>query len=84
MKLTMEREKYFEATEFENIKELIYNTAEKYNEKTAFVIKHKKDKEVSYENVSYTKMLEEVNQLGTKFYELGYQNKRIAIVGRNR
>ena len=80
----MGREKYFEATEFDNIKELIYDVAKKYNEKTAFVIKHKKDKDVSYENISYTKFLEEVNQLGTKFYDLGYQNKRIAIVGRNR
>ena len=80
----MEREKYFEATEFENVKELIYDAVKKYNEKTAFVLKHKKDKEISYENISYTRLLEEVNYLGTKFYDLGYQNKRIAIVGRNR
>lgn len=80
----MKREKYFEATEFENIKELIYNAVQKYNEKTAFVIKHKKDKEVSYENISYTRLLKEINYLGTKFYDLGYQNKRVAIVGRNR
>ncbi len=80
----MEREKYFEATEFENVKELMYDIVKKYNDKTAFVIKYKNEKETSYENVSYTKLLEEVNQLGTKFYDLGYQNKRIAIVGRNR
>lgn len=79
----MGREKYFEATEFENVKELIYDAVSKYQEKTAFVIKHKKDKDVSYENISYTRLLEEVNQLGTKFYELGYSNKRVAIVGRN-
>lgn len=79
----MGREKYFEATEFENVKELIYDAVSKYQEKTAFVIKHKKEKDVSYENISYTRLLEEVNQLGTKFYELGYSNKRIAIVGRN-
>lgn len=79
----MGREKYFEATEFENVKELIYDAVSKYQEKTAFVIKHKKDKDVSYENISYTRLLEEVNQLGTKFYELGYSDKRIAIVGRN-
>ena len=78
----MEREKYFEATEFENIKELIQDAVSKYQEKTAFVIKHK-EKEVSYENVSYKRLLEEINQLGTKFYDLGYQKKRVAIVGRN-
>lgn len=80
----MGREKYFEAIEFENIKDLIYDAVKKYKEKTAFIIKHKKEKEVSYENVSYTRLLEEINQLGTKFYNLGYQNKRVAIVGRNR
>ncbi len=84
MELIMGREKYFEATEFENVKELIYHTVEKYKEKTAFTIKHKKEKEVSYEEISYTRLLKEVNQLGTKFYNLGYQNKRVAIVGRNR
>lgn len=84
MRLIMGREKYFEATEFENVKDLIYDAVKKYNEKTAFIIKHKKEKEVSYENVSYTRLLEEINQLGTKFYNLGYQNKRVAIVGRNR
>lgn len=84
MRIIMGREKYFEATEFENVKDLIYDAVKKYNEKTAFIIKHKKEKEVSYENVSYTRLLEEVNQLGTKFYNLGYQNKRVAIVGRNR
>ena len=80
----MERKKYFEATEFENVKELIYDAVQKYKEKTAFVIKHKNDKQIAYENISYTQLLEEVNALGTKFYDLGYQNKRVAIVGRNR
>ncbi len=79
----MEREKYLEATEYENIKELIYGSVEKYGEKDAFIIKHKSEKEVTYENISYKKLLEDINQLGTKFYELGYQNKRVAIVGRN-
>ncbi len=80
----MEREKYFEATSYPDIKELIYGSVQKYKEKTAFIIKHKKEKEITYENISYTRLLEDVNQLGTKFYELGYENKRVAIVGRNR
>ena len=80
----MERERYFEATEFENIKEIIYNSAEKYGENTAFILKHKNDKEVEYENISYKRLLEEVNYLGTKLFDLGCKNKRIAIVGRNR
>ena len=80
----MERERYFNATEFENIKEIIYNSAKVYKNNTAFIIKHKNGKEISYENVSYKKFLEDINALGTKLYDLGYRNKRIAIVGRNR
>ena len=80
----MKKERYFEATEFENIKEIIYNSAEKYGENTAFILKHKKDKKVEYENISYKRLLKEINYLGTKLFDLGYQNKRIAIVGRNR
>ena len=80
----MQKEKYFEATEFKNIKEIIYNSSEKYEDKTAFIIKHKKDKNTEYENISYKRLLKEINSLGTKFFNLGYQNKRIAIVGRNK
>lgn len=80
----MKRERYFEAVEFENIKEILYNSSEKYGENTAFILKHKEDKKVEYENISYKRLLEEVNALGTKLFDLGYKNKRIAIVGRNR
>lgn len=75
--------KYLEATEFENIKELIYHSAKKYKDNTAFILKEKKEKEVQYKNISYEKFLEDINALGTKFYNLGYKNKRVAIVGRN-
>ena len=40
----MGKEKYFEATEFENIKELIYDAVKKYGEKTAYTINIKKKK----------------------------------------
>lgn len=80
----MSRERYFDATEFNNIKEIIYNSAKVYKDNTAFVIKHKNGKEVEYENVSYKRLLEEINYLGTKFFDLGFKGKRIAIVGRNR
>ena len=79
----MKKERYFEATEFENIKELIYNSVKKYKDNTAFIIKHKNDAKVEYENITYDRLIKEINALGTKFYDLGYKDKRIAIVGRN-
>lgn len=80
----MEKKRYFKATEFENIKEIIYNSAQIYEKNIAFVVKHKEGKEIYYENITYKKLLEDVNGLGTKLYDLGYKNKKIAIVGRNK
>ncbi len=76
--------KIFKATEFKNIKEIIYNSVKLYGEKAAYVIKHKEKKEVVYENITYKKLLEDVNKLGTAFFDMGFQKKRIAIIGKNR
>lgn len=80
----MKKERYFEANEFENIKEVLYNSVKEYGEKTAFIIKHKNKDNTTYENISYKRLLEEINSLGTKLFKMGIKNKRVAIVGRNR
>lgn len=78
----MKKEKNIE--EFKDIKEIIYNSAKKYSDNTAFVIKHQDNKEKTYENITYKTLLEQINSLGTKLYSIGLKNKRIAILGRNR
>ena len=80
----MNNKKIFDVPEFNNIKEIIYHSAQKYAEKIAFVIKHKKDKEIEYENISYTRLLEDINKLGTALYNRGFEGKRIAVIGKNR
>lgn len=80
----MENLKIFEATEFQNIKEIMYHSAKKYADKIAFVIKHKQAKEVKYENITYKRLLDDVNKLGTALYNMGLKGKRIAIIGKNR
>ena len=73
-----------QATKFENIKEIIYNSVKMYPNHVAFVTKIIKEKEVTYKNTTYKKMLDEINALGTALYKLGLKGKRIAICGRNR
>ena len=73
-----------EIEEFKNIKEIIYNSAKKYTDKIAFIIKHQDGKNKTYENITYKMLLEQINSLGTKLYDMGFKNKRIAILGRNR
>ena len=80
----MERERYFNAIEFKDVKGIIYNSAKQYAKNTAFILKHKEDKKVTYENITYKKLLQDINAFGSKLYEMGLKNKRIAIVGRNR
>ena len=80
----MKKVKRPEAINFNNIKEIIYHSAEKYNDKTAFVIKKIIDGKSTYTNISYSKLLEDINALGTSFYSLGLKQKRIAVIGKNR
>jgi len=80
----MKRERYFSAIEFKDIKGIIYNSAKQYAQNIAFTIKHKKDNDITYENITFKKLLQDINAFGTKLYDLGFKGKRIALVGRNR
>ena len=71
------------AQEFNNIKEIIYNSVEQYSKNIAFVIKHTENKKVEYESITYKQLLEDINKLGTAVYSLGFKGKRIAVIGRN-
>ncbi len=70
--------------EFNNIKEIIYNSANIYADDIAFIIKHQEGKNKTYENITYKSLLEQINSLGTKLFDMGFKNKRIAVLGRNR
>ena len=80
----MIRKKLFNPKEFNNIKEIICNSAKEYNSGTAFTIKNKEGDKTTYTDISYTQFLNDINALGTAFYNLGLKGKRIAIIGKNR
>ena len=80
----MKKMKYLEAKEFNNIKEIMYNSAEKYANEIAFVIKNKEAGEVQYTKITYKQMLEDINSFGTAMYSLGLKNRRVAVIGKNR
>ena len=73
-----------EVQEFDNIKEILYSSAKKYNDHIAFTIKHQNGKEVEYENKTYPDVLNDINTLGKALYDLGAKGKRVAIIGKNR
>mgnify|MGYP004641035785 CR=1 FL=1 len=80
----MKKNIIFEAVEFENVKQIIYSSAKKYENQIAFVIKHQENKKVSYENITYKQFLEDINKFGTALYNMGLKGKRVAIIGKNR
>ena len=66
------------------IRDYINHAIEKYPNNKAFIIKNKAGKEVSYTNISYKDFGEDLKHFGTALIELGLENKRIAIISKNR
>src|SRR5699024_8211430 len=67
------------------IKDYINNAIRKYPNNNAFIIKNKEEgKNVSYTNITYTKFGEDIRAFGTALISFGLENKRIAIIGKNR
>lgn len=70
---------------FKNVKEVMYNSLKLYKSNIAFTIKHKKDKSVEYENITYKNLLDDVNNFGASLYSMKIRpDSRVAIIGRNR
>ncbi len=76
--------KLYEAEKFDTIREYISNGIKKYPNNNAFILKHKNGKEVSYTNITYTKFGENIKAFGTALINHSLENKRIAIIGKNR
>lgn len=69
-------------TNYSNIREIIYDCAEKYPNNNAFIIKNKDMK--TYTNITFRQLKEDMIKLGTSFLKLGLKDRRIAIIGKNR
>lgn len=80
----MKKSNIREATKFDDIREIIYNSAKIYSNNIAFVTKITNGKEITYKNTTYKELLEDINSLGISLYKLGLKEERIAICGRNR
>lgn len=67
---------------FDNLKEMMKNSEEKFGEEVAFYRDGKgleDSKKVTYKEFCY-----EINSLGTALIEMGLKGKRIAVIGENR
>ena len=76
--------KLYNSEKYDTIREYIHRAIEKYPNNNAFILKNKNGKEVSYTNITYTMFGNDIKALGTALIDLGLENKRIAIIGKNR
>ena len=79
----MEKNKFREVPLFSTVKDLVLNSAKLYGDRTAFIIKVGGPKSREYINKSFNELVYDINCLGTALFARGYQNKRIAVAGRN-
>lgn len=71
---------YFDGANFPTIKEMLYNVAEKYGDKPAFILKDT----MGYPyTVSYFNLLKDVESVGISLIKNGFSNKKIALIGKN-
>lgn len=71
---------YFKTYEIEDLKDMLEKTAVKNSTKTAFKVKNSNGK---ITNKSYIDFKNDVQSLSTKLIEMGMQNQRIAVMGKN-
>jgi len=69
-------------TKYNNLKEMLNQTKEKFGEKTAFYLDG--DKIENSRKVSYNDFILDINSLGTAMIEMGLKGKRIAVISENR
>ena len=82
----MEKRKPRRIKEVANVKELLKEAVENYGNEDVFQIKLSpvtQKKDIQYRTVTYQTLWDEVMAYGTKLYDLGLKEKRVAILGRN-
>ena len=79
----MRKIKLREAEKFDTVKDCIERSIEKHSKNNAFMIKHKENNEIKYKNITYKRLGKEIKELGTGLIDLGLENRKIAIIGKN-
>ena len=72
---------------YDDLRQLLDGSVEKYGEKDAFIIKTKRETKKSpaeYRHVSFIELRKEIDLLGAAFMAAGFKDKRLAIIGKNR
>ena len=76
---------FYDIPKYRDLKDVVYKTEEKYSQNTAFIVKKVDDKKnVTYKNITYKEVKEDMNALGTALLSLGLKGKKVAVISPNR
>lgn len=70
-------------TKYNTVRDYINESIKKYSDNTAFILKSVTNKVVNYTNITYKEFGDTLKYFGTSLINLGLENKRIAIIGKN-
>jgi len=76
------RKPVHKAKKYENLKEMLQKTGEKYAEKPAYI--SKTEKEGEFAQITHKEFRDDINAFGTTLINMGLKGKRIAVISENR
>jgi len=77
------KRKVYEIKKYRDYREYLNSAFEMYPDNIAFKVKEKEGKEVRYKDITYSEFKDDINKLGTALINLGFKDKRIAVIGKN-
>lgn len=75
--------KLYESKEYDDIREIIKDVSDRFSDNIAFTIKEKVKGDTKLKDITYEKFQKEINYMGTALTDMGYKDKKIAIIGKN-
>lgn len=72
----------YKVREISNLRDLVNSSAEAFGERPAFHVKYKEGG--NYSQISYTTLKNDIDAFGTKLFNMGLHNCKIAILAENR
>lgn len=82
MQMSKNTKKRF-VVEFKTIRECLEYSCRKYENETAFILKEKNHRQVSYKNITYKETLADIYAFSTYLADQGFERSTVAITGIN-
>lgn len=76
--------KLYDSVKYDTIRDYINSAIKKYPNNNAFILKNKDNKNVTYKNITYSEFGEDIRALGSGLINHDLENKKIAIIEKNR